>query len=162
MVLSLTVIGTLAAIVGRLLTQWKVAFTLGTAAVSLVAGVAVLCGPALRQRLPDPAVRKRRGVTGAFVYGLLYSAATITTSAGPLFLLLTVAAAMGRPVYGATLSVAYGVGRALPFLVLGVFAGAVGGWLARVERFRRPVEIASGVALIGLAGYFVWLAWGME
>lgn len=157
-VLSLVVVGTLAAVVGRLMTQWKVAFALGTAALSLAAGLATLLGPALRRRVPDPEVRQRRGALGAFVYGLLYSVATITTSAGPLLLLLTVAAAVGRPVYGAGLSLAYGIGRALPFLLLGIFAGSVGGWLARVERYRRAAEVASGVALLGLAVYFVRFA----
>jgi cytochrome c-type biogenesis protein len=158
LVLSLVVLGTLAAVMGRLLTRWKVAFALGTAAVSLVAGLAALLGPALRRRVPDPNVRRRRGTAGAFVYGLLYSVATITTSAGPLMLLLTVATAIGRPAYGAALSLTYAVGRGLPFLLLGFFAGAVGGWVAGVERYRRPAEIASGIALVGLAGYFVRFA----
>lgn len=44
--------------------------------------------------------------------------ATLTTSAGPLLLLLTVAAALGRPAYGAALSLAYSIGRGVPFLRL--------------------------------------------
>lgn len=158
LLLSLAALGTLAAVLGRLLTQWKVAFAVGTAIVSVVAGVAALLGPALRRRVPDPEVRKRRGAAGAFLYGILYSVATITTSAGPLMLLLTVAAAIGRPGYGAALSIAYAVGRGLPFLVLGLFAGALGGWLSHVERYRRHMEVASGVALFALAGYFLRLA----
>lgn len=158
LVLSLFVLGTLAAILGRLLTGWKVAFALGMATFSLAAGVAALFGPALRRRMPDPDIRKRRGAAGAFVYGLLYSVATITTTAGPLMLLLTVAVAMGRPVYGAALSLAYGIGRGLPFLILGLSAGAVGGGIAGIERYRRPVEVGSGIALMALAAYFVRLA----
>ncbi len=83
-------------------------------------------------------------MTGAFVYGALYSVATITSSAGPLFLVLTVAAAVGRPAYGAGLSLAYGVDRGLPFLALGLLAGRLGAWLERVERVRRPAEVLSG------------------
>ncbi len=158
LVLALAVLGTVAAVIGRLVTRWDAAFALGAAAVTGVAGVATLFGPAIRRRVPDPAVRQRRGVTGAFIYGVLYSVATVTTSAGPLLLLLTVAAALGRPTYGAGLSLAYGVGRGLPFLVLGLFAGQVGRWLERFERARRPVEVLSGIALLGLAIYFVWLA----
>lgn len=158
LVLSLVVLGTVAAVLGRLLTGWKVEFAIGTAVLSLVAGIAVLIGPAIRRRVPNPAIRKRRGVAGAFLYGILYSVATITTSAGPLMLLLTVAAAVGRPAYGAILSLGYAIGRGVPFLLLGIFAGAAGRWLARLDKYRRIVELVSGVAMIGVAAYFVRLA----
>ncbi len=92
------------------------------------------------------------------MYGFLYSVATVTTSAGPLLLLLTVAAAIGNPLYGAILSLSYAIGRGLPFLLLGLFAGTVGAWLARIGRARRIAEVVSGVALVALAVYFVQLA----
>lgn len=97
-------------------------------------------------------------MVGAFVYGILYSVATITTSAGPLMLLLTVAAAIGKPLYGAFLSLGYAIGRGAPFLFFGIFAGAAGRWLAGVGEFARPAEIVSGLALLGLAAYFVRFA----
>jgi len=154
LVLSLAALGAAAAVVGRLLTRWDAAFALGAAAVTAVAGIATLLAPTLRRRVPDPEIRQRGGVAGAFTY----SVATITSSAGPLLLLLTVAAAVGRPIYGAVVSFAFGVGRGLPFLVLGLFAGRMGVWLERVARARRPVEIVSGLALLGLALYFVRLS----
>lgn len=98
---------------------------------------------------------------GALFYGLVYTLATVTTGAGPLFLLLTIAAAIGRPAYGAALSIAYGIGRGLPFLLLGLFAGVVGTWLARVEKLRRATELVSGIALVAIGGYFGWLAWAL-
>jgi cytochrome c-type biogenesis protein len=157
-VLSLVVIGTAAAILGRLLSRWSAAFAVGAALFSLTAGLAAIFGPALRRRIPDPEVGRRGGVAGAFLYGLCYSVATVTTSAGPLLLLLTVAAAVGRPAYGAVLSLSYAIGRGVPFLLLGLFAGAVGTWLARVNQARRVAEVVSGIALVTLAGYFAWLA----
>lgn len=155
LVLTLGALGTAAALLGRLITPWRSAFALGAAAVTLVAGLAALFAPILRRHVPEPVVRQRRGVMGAFVYGILYTVATITTSAGPLVLLLTIAAAMGRPVYGASLSLAYGVGRGLPFLALGLLAGKLSGWIERIEAGRRTIEIVSGIALIGLSIYFV-------
>ncbi len=154
----MSALGTAAAAAGRLLTQWSTVFATGAAALTLLAGVATLFAPWLRRWVPDPAVRQRGGVAGALAYGVTYSVATITTSAGPLVLLLTVAAAMGRPAYGLGLSLAYGVGRGLPFLALGLFAGRVGAWLERVERARRTAEIVSGVALIALSVYFIRFA----
>ncbi len=125
---------------------------------ALVAGLAALFGPVVRRYLPDPEIRKRGGVVGAFMYDFVYSVATVTTSAGPLLLLLTIAAAVGNPLYGAVLSLSYAVGRGMPFLLLGLFAGTVGAWLARIGRARRVAEIVSGVAMIALAVYFIQLA----
>ncbi len=155
--LSLLLLGTAAAWAGRLLVQWSATFAIATAMLSILAGLAALLGPVLRQRFPNPSVKRRGGIGGAFVYGLFYTVATLTTSAGPLMLLLTIAAAVGRPLYGAALSLAYGIGRGLPFLLLGLFAGRVGGWLARLERTRRIAEVVSGLALIGVGVYFLRL-----
>ena len=158
LVLALVVLGTAAALLGRLLADWRGGFALAGAALTALAGIAVLFGPVLRRLVPDPPVPRRMGITGAFTYGVLFSVATVTTSAGPLMLLLTVAAAMSRPLYGALLSLAFGVGRGAPFLALAVFSGQVQRWIGRVERLRRPFEIVSGVALVAVAVFFVRIA----
>lgn len=157
-VISLLALGVAASYLGRLLSRWSAAFAMGAALFSLVAGLAAIFGPALRRRVSDPKVSQRGGITGAFLYGLSYTVATVTTSAGPLLLLLTVAAAIGHPVYGAVLSLSYAIGRGIPFLVFGLFAGTVGAWLARVGRARRIAEVVSGVALLALSIYFARLA----
>lgn len=159
---SLTALGAAAAAAGRLLVQADAGSSAAMALISALVGAGALLGPRLRRRIPDPEVRRRGGLTGAFLYGLLYSVATITSSAGPLMLVLTVAVAVGRPLYGAGLSLAFALGRGAPFLILGLFAGQAGGWLARIERYRRPAEVTSGVALLALAGYFTWLAWALH
>jgi cytochrome c-type biogenesis protein len=141
-----------------LLTRWSTAFAIGTAIISLAAGLAAIFGPSLRRYIPDPDINQRGGIAGAFLYGLGFSVATVTTSAGPLLLLLTIAAAIGRPAYGAVLSLSYAIGRGLPFLLLGLFAGTVGTWFARLGRARRVGELASGIALVVLAIYFFQLA----
>jgi len=156
--LSLLVLGTAAAYFGRLLVRWSAGFALATAMLSIVAGLIALSAPLLRRRFSNPKVEKRGGLGGAFVYGLSYTVATLTTSAGPLMLLLTIAAAVGKPLYGAVLSLSYGIGRGLPFLLTGLFAGRVAGWIARVERGRRAAEVVSGLALIAAGAYFVHLA----
>lgn len=160
-VLSLVAIGVAASLAGRLFSAWSFAFAAATALVSFAAGVGALLAPVIRAHVTKPNIPNRGGIAGAFLYGLLYTVATVTTGAGPLFLLLTVTAAIGRPLYGAALSFAYGIGRGLPFLLLGLFAGAVGTWLARLERFRRATEVVSGVALIAIGGYFTWLAYAL-
>lgn len=157
-VLSVLGLGIAASYAGRLFSRWSAGFAVGAAAFALVAGLAALFAPVVRRYLPDPEIRKRGGIAGAFMYGFVYSVATVTTSAGPLLLLLTIAAAVGNPLYGAVLSLSYAVGRGMPFLLLGLFAGTVGAWLARIGRARRIAEMVSGVAMIALAVYFIQLA----
>lgn len=154
---GLLILGTAAAWFGRLLAQWSAPFAMATAVLSIVAGLVALLGPVMRRLVTNPAVKQRGGAGGAFVYGLLFTVATITTSAGPLMLLLTIAAAMGKPLYGALLSLAYGIGRGLPFLLIGLFASRVTAWVGRMERGRRAAEVVSGAALVGVGVYFLTL-----
>jgi cytochrome c-type biogenesis protein len=147
-----------ASYLGRLLAGWNWAFAIGVSLFSLAAGLAAIFGPTIRRYVPDPEINKRGGIAGAFIYGLLFSVATVTTSAGPLLLLLTVAAAIGVPAYGAALSLSYAIGRGAPFLLLGLFAGTLGTWLGRMGRVRRVAEIVSGIALIMLAVYLTRFA----
>jgi cytochrome c-type biogenesis protein len=158
LVLAITVVGAAASILGRVLAGWRTGFAIGAAILTTAVGIAVLFGPAIRRMIPEPPVPRGAGVSGAFTYGVLFSIATITTSAGPLLLLLTVAAAIGRPLYGAVLSLAYAVGRGAPFLALAIFSSQISVWMSGVERLRRPFEIVSGAALIGVAAYFAKIA----
>lgn len=158
LMLGLVVLGVLASVVGRVFAQWDAAFAAGAALVTFLAGLAALFGPLLRRRVPDPVVRRRGGILGSFLYGTVYSVATITSSAGPLLLLLTISAALGNPFLGGLIALAFAIGRGLPFLLLGLFAGRVGALIAHIERYRRPVEALSGAVLVGLSGYFAWLA----
>lgn len=160
-VLSILALGIAASYLGRLFADWSIGFAIATAAISFITGAAAILAPLLRHRIRAPNLENRSGMPGAFLYGLGYTLATVTTGVGPLFLLLTITAAIGRPAYGGMLSLAYGVGRGLPFLILGIFAGAVGSWLARAERLRRGAELASGIALVAIGGYFAWLAYAL-
>lgn len=157
-ILSIVSLGIAAAYLGRVLTQWSTAFAIVTGVTSMIAGIAVLFAPWIRRHVRNPRIEKRGGVLGAFVYGLSYTIATATTGAGPLLLVLIVVAAIGRPMYGAALSLFYGIGRGLPFLLMGLFAGGIGAWLARFERARRTVELLSGLTLIAMAIYFLRLS----
>ena len=155
---SLLVLGVAAAYLGRLLSRWSAAFAVGASLFSLAAGLGAIFGPAWRRYVPYPEVVRRSGIAGAFFYGLSHTITSVTTSAGPLLLLLTVATAIGRPLYAAALSLSYGIGRGALFLLLGLFAGTLGAWLARMSRAQRIAEVTSGVALIALSAYFGWLA----
>ena len=149
-VINLTLLGALAAGLGGILTEsFGRYWTLGMAARSLAAASLAFWGPRLRPS--QLAALRKPGVTGAFVYGFIFS---LGTSAAPLLVLLTVAAAQGGTVYGLLLSFAFGIGRGLPFLLVGVFAGAVMR-LARIGAWRQTIQYVSGTALLFVSFYYV-------
>lgn len=149
-VINLTILGALAAGLGGILTEtFGRYWTLGMAALSLAAAIFAFWGPRLRPG--QLAALRRPGITGAFVYGFIFS---LGTSAAPLLVLLTVAAAQGGTPYGVLLSFAFGIGRGLPFLVVGLFAGVVMR-LARMSAWRRTIQYASATALLFVSFYYV-------
>jgi cytochrome c-type biogenesis protein len=148
-VLNLTVLGTVAGRLGAIATdRFGRNWTLGMACLSLVGAAAAFAGPRLGfERL----VRWRRpGLLGSLVYGFVFS---LGTSVAPLLVLLTVSAANGSAIYGLLLALAFGVGRGLPFLVVGVFASALVRF-AQLGSRQRAIQIASGCALVAVGAYY--------
>ncbi|MEX2565245.1 MAG: cytochrome c biogenesis protein CcdA, partial [Cyclobacteriaceae bacterium] len=148
-VLSLTILGALAGQIGIVLTEsfgryWALAMVI----VSVIAAVAAFYGP--RIKVTKLAAMRRPGIGGAVLYGFIFS---LGTSAAPLLLLLSVAAATANPFYGLALALSFGLGRGLPFLLVGVFAGAVSR-LARLTWLRRSIQVISGSALLFVAFYY--------
>lgn len=148
-VVNLTLLGAIAGRMGAVLTEsFGRYWTLAMAAASLLAAVLAFYGP--RLRVDKIAALRMPGIAGAFGYGFIFS---LGTSAAPLLLLLTISLAQAKPLYGLLLAFAFGVGRGLPFLLLGVFAGA----LMRLTRLRlwdRAIQVVSGVALLLVSFYY--------
>lgn len=148
-VLSLAILGALAGRFGVILSEsfgryWALAMVF----VSILAAIAAFYGP--RLKVTKLAAMRKPGIGGAVVYGFIFS---LGTSAAPLLLLLSVAAATASPFYGLALAVSFGMGRGLPFLLAGLFAGAISR-LAQLTWLRRSIQIASGSALLFVAFYF--------
>ncbi|HJU05295.1 MAG TPA: cytochrome c biogenesis protein CcdA [Nitrospiraceae bacterium] len=121
------------------------------AALAFVAALAALSGPSLR--LAKVTALRRPGLLGAFIYGLVFSLGTPAVS---LLLVLTVAAAEHRPAYGALLALGYGIGRGLPFLLLGLFSGAA--MLLRCQpSWSRAIRVTTGSLLLVITGYYLWI-----
>lgn len=152
LVLSLTALGALAGVLGLVATQaigqW---WMLIMAGLAFVAALAVLAGPSLR--LPDVTALRQPGFLGAFIYGLVFSLGTPAVS---LLLVLTVAAAEHRPAYGGMLALGYGVGRGLPFLLLGLFSGAAMR-LRCQPSWSRAIQVTTGSLLLVITGYYLWI-----
>jgi cytochrome c-type biogenesis protein len=148
-VINLTLLGAVAGRLGAMLTEsfgqyWSVTM----AAVSLVAAGAAFWGPRLRvKRL---ASLRRPGMIGAFSYGFLFS---LGTSAAPLLLLLAAALAKGNLIYGIFLAFVFGLGRGLPFLLIGLFSGTLAR-LTSLGQFRWTLQIVSGLGLLVVSVYY--------
>lgn len=148
-VVNLTLLGAVAGRLGAVLTEsFGRYWALTMAVVSFVAAILAFRGP--RLKVDQLAALRRPGLAGSFGYGFIFS---LGTSAAPLLLLITVAATQARPGYGAVLAFAFGLGRGLPFLLVGLFAGALIR-LTRIGIWRRAIQAVSGCALLFVSAYY--------
>lgn len=148
-VVNLTVLGAIAGRLGAILTEsFGSYWALTMAVLSFAAAVFAFRGP--RLEVDRLASLRKPGLAGSFVYGFVFS---LGTSAAPLLLLLTVAATQAEPGYGALLAFVFGLGRGLPFLLVGVFAGALVR-LTRIGMWRRAIQAVSGFALLFVGVYY--------
>lgn len=148
-VVNLVIVGTLAGRLGALLTEtFGRYWSFGMAVMSLAAAGVAFRGA--RLKIDQLEALRRPGLAGAFLYGFVFS---LGTSVAPLLVLLTFVAAQRSSENGFVLAFAFGLGRGLPFLVVGLFAGTVMR-LARFTLWRRAIEIVSGCALLFVAFYY--------
>ncbi len=149
-VVCLTLLGALAGKLGIFLTEkFGQYWALSMALISALAAVLAFYGP--RMNVTRLASIRKPGVGGSFVYGLVFS---LGTSAAPLLLLLSFAAAKANPLYGFMLALAFGIGRGLPFLIVSAFACAVTKF-AQLTWIRKSIQIVSGLALLFVCYYYV-------
>jgi len=148
-VFCLTLLGAIAGYLGAFLTEtFGKYWAMGMGTISLIAAGIAFYGPYLRVRQLESL--RRPGIGGSFLYGLIFS---LGTSAAPLLLLLSFAAAKASVFYGLILALLFGIGRGLPFLVVGLFASSVSK-LAKLTWLRKSIQIISGLALLYLSFYF--------
>lgn len=148
-VVNLTLLGSLAGRLGAIATdRFGRNWALVMALLSLCAAVVTFLGP--RFKVDQIARWRRPGVLGSFLYGFIFS---LGTSVAPLLLLLAIAAANASPLYGFALALAFGIGRGLPFLVVGVFASAIMRF-AKLGARQRLIQVASGCALLVVSAYY--------
>jgi len=159
--LTFMLLGVVASLVGGLIG--------GTSRVwyYVVAAVCVLIGLSMLGvfHLPDvPGVgrlRERirlRGLPGALALGLVSGLVASQCATPVLAAILTyVMSKEGALVYGAALLFVYALGRGVPIVVAGTFAGALKR-LQSLGRWSSVIERVSGVIIIGVGLYFLWIA----
>ncbi len=148
-----TILGVVAAVAGHMMTNLGGWVRYVVAVVPLVMGAHVL--GILELPLPKGiASRKRQGLLGAYLTGLLLSLVIGPCGTPALAAILSYAAFKGSVVYGGLLLFAYGCGNGLPLLLVGMTAG---GLVARLRdaAWLRWVERGSGVVFVGLGLYLL-------
>lgn len=158
--ITLTLLGVVAAAVGGLIGGSNRLWYYVVAAVCIVmglqwAGVISLPLPETTDRQREKI--KQRGALGALLLGLV-SGLTASGCATPaLAAILTVAMSKGATIYGASLLLAYGLGRGVPVVLFGTFAS----WLKvipRITAWSTRVEQVSGALMVAIGLYFLWIA----
>jgi cytochrome c-type biogenesis protein len=133
----------------------------------LVAFVCFLIGlqmmGALKIRMPlwFGGLRERvglKGLPGAFALGLVSGLVASQCATPVLAAILTYVMAQGSELfYGATLLFVYALGRGVPIVLAGTFTGVLK-QIQSIGRWSETLEKASGVMIIGVGLYFLWIA----
>lgn len=151
-----TLLGVLAAVGGRTMATLSGTWAYAIAGVPLVAG-AHLLGLFHLPTLKMPSLSKATGVGTAFIAGLLVALVFGPCGTPLLAGLLSYVAFNGSPAYGGALLFVYGIGIAIPVVVLGASAAKLA---ARLEKSggRIWVDRATGALLVAMSLYVVWSA----
>ncbi|HSJ54404.1 MAG TPA: cytochrome c biogenesis protein CcdA [Anaerolineae bacterium] len=159
--LTFMLLGVVASLVGGLFGGGTRVWYYLVAAVCILIGLSML-GVFHLPELPGAArLRERvrlRGLPGALALGLVSGLVASQCATPVLAAILTyVMSQDGALVYGAALLFVYALGRGVPIVLAGTFTGA----LKQLQSFGRwspVIERLSGVVIIGVGLYFLWIA----
>lgn len=100
-----------------------------------------------------------RGLPGAFVLGLVSGLVASQCATPVLLAVLTYVMVQQAAVgYGAALLFVYALGRGLPIVLAGTFTGALKQMRQSSDRWATVLETGSGLIMMGMGLYFLWLA----
>lgn len=151
-----TLLGVVAAVGGHTMTTLSGAWAYAIAVVPLLAGAHML-GLLRLPTFKTSALPRATGIGRAFLAGLLLALVFGPCGTPLLAGLLSYVAFEGNPAFGGALLFFYGIGIAIPVVLLG---GAAAKLAARLEKngARAWVDRATGTLLIAMGLYIVWLA----
>jgi len=158
--ITLMILGVVASVVGGMIGGNSRIWYYIVAAVCIIMGlqwVGVFSLP-----LPDWAGRSRetirhRGALGALLLGLASGLVASGCATPALAAILTLVMAEGAVAYGASLLLVYGLGRGVPIVLFGTFAGLLK-LIPQMMRWTARLEQVSGALMIGIGLYFLWAA----
>ena len=100
---------------------------------------------------------KKRGLLGAFLFGIVFAIFEAPTCpcCGPiLFIIAGITFSKGRILYAILVFLTYALGQSLPILLIGSFTGIVKYISPKVEKIEGAIKVVGGNILIVLALYF--------
>jgi cytochrome c-type biogenesis protein len=159
--ITFMVLGIVASLVGGLIGGSSRLWYYLVAFVCLLIGLQML--GALNLQLPSwfGGLREKvglKGIPGALALGLVSGLVASQCATPVLAAILTYVMAQGGAlVYGATLLFVYALGRGVPILLAGTFTGALK-QMQLIGRWSAVLEKASGVIILGVGLYFLWIA----
>lgn len=158
--ITLALLGVIAALVGGLIGGGSRIWYYVLAAVFIVMGLQWMEVIALP--LPDIAAKQRekinqRGVLGALLLGLASGLVASGCATPALAAILTLVMARGALVYGASLLLVYGLGRGVPIVLFGTFAGLIR-LIPRMMAWSSRLERGAGGLMVVIGLYFIWIA----
>ena len=159
--ITFVLLGVVASLVGGLMGGTSRVWYYVVAAICVLIGLSML-GVFRLPQVPGAArLRERvqlRGIPGALVLGLV-SGLVASQCATPVLagILTYVMSQDGALAYGAALLFVYALGRGVPIVLAGTFTGALK-QLQSLGRWSPLIERASGVIIIGVGLYFLWIA----
>ena len=163
MATATALMGLLTAMLGWVFGQFATEFRLLLAIVPLFMGLHLLGlvpFPETAWKLHEPEIentRKWHRTATAYGAGLVFSLAIVPCATPILMSILALVALQGDPVYGTLLMFIYGLGVGLPLLLIGHGLARLQHIFATPGRQRRIRQL-SGVLLLGVAVYIIWLA----
>lgn len=154
-------LGVIAALVGGLLGGSTHIWYYLVAVVCFVVGLQMLGVLNLSMPMWFGNLREKvqlKGLPGAFLLGLVSGLVASQCATPVLGAILTyVMAQKASLVYGSVLLFIYALGRGVPIVLAGTFAGVLKGFRA-MGRWTEWMEKASGVIILLVGVYFLWIA----
>lgn len=98
-----------------------------------------------------------KGISGALALGLVSGLVASQCATPVLAAILTYVMAEGALAYGAALLFVYALGRGVPVVLAGTFAGALKS-MQSLNRWAPAIEKASGLIVLAVGLYFLWIA----
>ena len=153
-------LGIIAALVGGLIganTSWWYYLV---AAICFVIGLQMLGVIHLNLPMWFSGLREKvglKGIPGALVLGLISGLVASQCATPVLAAILTYVMAKGALLYGAVLLFVYALGRGVPVVLAGTFTGVLKNF-HKLGRWNDWIEKASGVIVLAVGFYFLWIA----
>lgn len=158
--ITLSILGVIVALVGGIIGGNSRIWYYVVAAVCIVMGLQWM--EVIRLPLPDLAAAQReriktKGLLGALLLGLVSGLVASGCATPALAAILTLVMARGGIVYGASLLLVYGLGRGVPIVLFGTFAGLIK-LIQRMMAWTTRLERLSGALMVAIGLYFIWIA----